>query len=129
MLIPREPLRAGERSQALSRKDEIMSAKTYTLAALVVYVILGAIDFIDTYALIQRGDGTVYESNPLANDWLKDYGWKGLAVFKILITTVLVTTVLVIRRHRPQTAAVLATVACVTLLAVTLYSRRLLTAT
>jgi hypothetical protein len=111
------------------RKGEIMSAKAYSLLALVLYVILGAIDFIDTYVLIKSGDGTVYESNPVAATWLKDYGWKGLAVYKVAITSVLVLTVLIIRRHRPQLAAVLATVACLSLLAVTLYSRKLLTAT
>jgi hypothetical protein len=104
-----------------------MSAKTYTLAAVVVYICLGAIDFIDTYVLIERGDGTVYESNPLAARWLKDYGWKGLAVYKILATALLVVPVLLLRVKRPQTAAILATVACLTLLAVTLYSRNLLT--
>ena len=104
-----------------------MSAKNYTFAALILFVLLGAIDFFDTYALIQRGDGTVYESNPMAARWLKDYGWKGLAVFKILTMTVLVTTVLIIRVRRPQTAAVVATIACLTVLAVTVYSRKLLT--
>lgn len=106
-----------------------MSAKNYTLAALALYVVLGAIDFIDTYALIRTGDGTIYESNPVAATWLKEYGWKGLAAFKILITIVLVTTLLLVRRRRPQLAAVLATVACLTLLSVVLYSRKLLTAT
>jgi hypothetical protein len=105
-----------------------MSAKTFTRAALVLYVVLGAIDFIDTYLLIDRGDGTVYESNPVAATWLKDYGWKGLAVYKLLITGVLVTAVLLIRKKRPLLAAIVAAVACLSLVAVTLYSRQLLAA-
>lgn len=104
-----------------------MSAKTYTLAALALFVILGSIDFFDTYALIRDGNGTVYESNPLAATWLQDYGWKGLAVFKLLSVGVLVAAVLILRVKRPQTAAIIATAACLVLLGVTIYSRTLLT--
>jgi hypothetical protein len=106
-----------------------MTAKTYTLAALAIFAILGAIDFIDTYVLIRNGDGTVYESNPLAATWLKNYGWQGLAIFKVATAFVLVTTVLIIRGRSPRTAAVVATAACLSLLAVTLYSRNLLRTT
>lgn len=103
-----------------------MTVKTYTLTALIVYAILGAIDFVETYTLIRRGGGTAYELNPFAATWLKNYGWAGLAIFKVAATLVVATTVLIIRQHRPRTAAVLATAACLSLLAVTLYSRSLL---
>jgi hypothetical protein len=103
-----------------------MKAKTYTLAALVLYVILGAIDFAETYSLVQRGDGTAYESNPFAASWLKDYGWRGLAIFKIAATLVVTTTVLIILRYRQRTAAVVATLACISVLAVAVYSRNLM---
>jgi Domain of unknown function (DUF5658) len=105
-----------------------MSVRIFTFVALTMYVALAAIDFIDTYLLIRRGDGSVYESNPVAATWLKDYGWKGLAVFKVLATSLVVSCVLIIRPRRPRTAAVLATAACIALLSVTLYSRKLLAA-
>jgi hypothetical protein len=103
-----------------------MTMKTYTLAALIVFVILGTIDFIETYALIRRSGGQVYESNPLAATWLKDYGWEGLAIFKGATTLVVAAIVLIILRLRPRTAAVLSTAACLSVLAVTIYSRNLL---
>jgi bacteriorhodopsin len=97
------------------------------LAALIVFAILGAIDFIDTYALVGRSGGPVYESNPVAARWLKNYGWDGLAIFKAATTFVVVVCVLMVRRQRPRTASILATAACLSLLAVTAYSRSLLT--
>jgi cytochrome bd-type quinol oxidase subunit 2 len=100
-----------------------MTTKSYTLAALIVFALLGVIDLIYTFTL----DGQVYESNPLAATWLKNYGWGGLAIFKALTTLVVAAIVLIIRRHNPRTAAVLATAACLSVLAVALYSRNLLT--
>jgi hypothetical protein len=108
-------------------EDESMTAKTYTLAALIVFAILGAVDFIQTYTLVQRSGGQVYESNPLAATWLKDYGWYGLAVFKAGTTLVVATIVLILRRKKPRVAAVIATTAFLSVLAVAIYSRNLLT--
>jgi hypothetical protein len=34
-------------------ENEAMTAKTYTLAALIVFAILGVVDFIETYAIDQ----------------------------------------------------------------------------
>jgi hypothetical protein len=104
-----------------------MTARTYTIAALIVFAFLGAIDFIDTYTLVRGSGGQVYESNPVAARWLKKYGWEGLAFFKAASTLVVATTVLIIRPQKPRTAAVLATAACLTVLAVAIYSRNLLT--
>jgi hypothetical protein len=92
-----------------------------------VFAILGAIDFVGTYALVRSDGGPFYESNPLAAMWLKNYGWDGLAIFKVATTVVLAGIVLIIRRHRPRAAAILATAACLSVLAVALYSRNLLT--
>ena len=104
-----------------------MTTKSYTLAALIVFALLGVIDLIYTFTLVQDSGGQVYESNPLAATWLKNYGWGGLAIFKALTTLVVAAIVLIIRRHNPRTAAVLATAACLSVLAVALYSRNLLT--
>jgi hypothetical protein len=103
-----------------------MTVKTYTLTALIVYAILGAIDFVETYALVRCSGGTAYESNPFAATWLKNYGWAGLAIFKVAATLVVATTVLIILRYRQRTAAVIATAACLSVLVVALYSRNLL---
>jgi len=103
-----------------------MTAKRYTLAALIVFVLLGAIDFLETYALVRGSGGQIYESNPLAATWLKNYGWNGLAIFKVSTTMVVASIVLIIRPLRPRTAAVVASAACLSVLYVALFSRDLL---
>lgn len=103
-----------------------MTAKSYCMIGLGLFGILGAVDFIQTYALIAHGDGLTYESNPVAAAWLDRYGWKGLLFFKAGCVIVFALVVFILRRHRPRTGAVLVTVGCLAVLAVTLYSRQLI---
>lgn len=105
-----------------------MSLRKYTLIALVVFAVLGVIDFIDTFVLIRQSDGHVYESNPLAATWLKDFGWKGLAVFKAITILIVGAIVLLLLKRSPRSAAAVATFACLCLFAVTIYSRNLILA-
>jgi len=58
---------------------------------------------------------------------LKQYGWSGLAIYKAATTLVVVASVLIILRHKPRLAAAVATMACLLVLAVALYSHNLLT--
>src|SRR5258708_4871148 len=65
---------------AISTTEVLMSARTYTQTALGLFVVLGVVDFVLTYILVEGIDA--YESNPIASMWLQHHGWHGLALFK-----------------------------------------------
>jgi len=66
------------------------------------FTLLSVCDFAVTYFLLSRSKGTVYESNPVANEWLQQGGWIGLAVFKsaIVFAVAIIATYLFYRRPR-----------------------------
>jgi hypothetical protein len=104
-------------------------AKRVWLVGLSVFALLSLIDFIQTYALINGGEGSVYEANPVANAWLQQYGWNGLAVFKIGAVVVFVAAAVLVAIRRPRVGAAVMAAGCLALLSVTVYSSRLLAAT
>jgi hypothetical protein len=103
-----------------------MNIRTYTNLGIVLFLVLSVLDLVHTYLLIQNGGGQVYEGNPIARSWLLRYGWTGLALFKGASIFVVLACVLLLNRYRPQSAALVITIACVVLLVVAFYSHRLL---
>jgi hypothetical protein len=79
---------------------------------LVAFVFLNACDLLLTYVLISRSRGTVYESNPLADQWLRHNGWIGLALFKLASVLVVAGLAAWVYRLRPQMAHDLVAIAC-----------------
>lgn len=103
-----------------------MSGKRIWLAGLVLFALLSLTDFVQTYVLITRGDGTVYEANPVANAWLESHGWSGLAAFKIGAVVVFVGAAVLLAVRRPRAGAGVLALGCLALLSVTIYSSRLI---
>lgn len=89
---------------------------------LFLFAALSLADLALTWFLLERGDGSAYERNPVAAWWLGCLGWPGLAGFKL--GTVLLTAVvaLMVSGRRPRVAGRLLDFGCVALLIVLFYS-------
>jgi hypothetical protein len=93
---------------------------------LILLAMLSLADLILTWFLLERGGGSAYERNPIAAWWLAEFGWVGLAGFKLMTLLVFAAVVLVLARRRPRVAAKVLAFGCYALLAVVLYSAVLL---
>lgn len=103
-----------------------MIGKRLWLAGVVAFALLSLTDFVQTYALISRGEGTVYEANPVAGAWLERHGWSGLAAFKLGAVAVFAGAAVLLAIRRPRAGAGVLALGCLALLTVTLYSSRLI---
>ena len=101
-----------------------MKARTLCIGGLVLFGVLSLLDLYLTWQVIQRS-GRIYEANPIAGAWLREFGWQGLIVFKIAAMTVLAASVFILYRRRPLTAAAVVVFACLAVGSVALYSRQL----
>jgi hypothetical protein len=91
-----------------------------------LFIALSMADLALTGELLQRSQGAIYESNPVANWWLKSYGWPGLVGFKLIIVMFIVSLVVAISRLRPATGGRFLGFACIALTVVIIYSSNLL---
>jgi Domain of unknown function (DUF5658) len=89
---------------------------------LALYVVLSGLDLFLTYKLFKVGGGHVYESNPIADAWLKSYGWFGMTLFKLMSMLVVGGVAVYISVHRPRMGSGLLTFACISVAGVVLYS-------
>jgi hypothetical protein len=95
--------------------------------ALGVFASLNAVDLLLTWALFQCGEGTIYESNPVAQSCLAAYGWVGVAIFKTTTTGIAGCSLMLVSLHRPRIGHLALTLGCALIGAVALYSYCLLT--
>jgi hypothetical protein len=99
-----------------------MGIKPLPLGRLFLFALLSGADLFLTWRLVQQGDGLVYESNPLANWWLRHYGWLGLVAYKGLAVGLVLGLWAVVVRYRPNTGGWMLTFACSAVAVVVLYS-------
>jgi hypothetical protein len=99
-----------------------MSLNIFHPVRLTLYTVLSVADLGLTYALIQQGEGEVYESNPIAEAWLSSYGWTGLALFKLAIILIVATVAAFVSLSRPRTGGHILTFACLAVALVVTYS-------
>jgi uncharacterized membrane protein len=97
-------------------------SNTFHPVRFALYVVLSLVDLALTYALIQQGDGEVYESNPIAEAWLSSYGWIGLALFKLAIIVIVGLVAAFVSLSRPRTGGHILTFACLAVAVVVTYS-------
>src|SRR5262245_10540274 len=88
---------------------------------LTLYSLLSVADLGLTYALIQQGNGDVYESNPIAEAWLSSYGWTGLVLYKLVIILIVGVVAAFISLSRPRTGGHILTFACLSVAVVVGY--------
>ena len=99
-----------------------MSLKFFHPVRLILYTVLSLADLALTYALIQQGDGEVYESNPIAEAWLSSYGWTGLALYKLVIILIVGAVAAFVSLSRPRTGGHILSFACLAVAVVVTYS-------
>lgn len=92
------------------------------LGKLLLFVTLSLADFVLTWMLLTRGQGRVYEGNPVAQSWLALYGWAGLFVFKAGIVLIVICSTYLIGRYRPRLAGLVLGFGCCTVAIVVGYS-------
>jgi Domain of unknown function (DUF5658) len=102
--------------------QEAMSISALHPRRLLLFATLSLLDLALTYKVVRSGGGYVYESNPIANEWLTRFGWTGLAFFKILAMFIAVFSVALISLYRPRTGSVLLNFACLAVSGVVVYS-------
>jgi hypothetical protein len=93
---------------------------------LALFAALSAADFVLTWCLLERHAGSFYESNPLAQWFLAQSGWAGLAAFKAAIVVVVVSAALLVFRRRAGAGRGVLTFACLATGLVVVYSGLLL---
>jgi hypothetical protein len=98
--------------------------KVYALhpGKLSLFLFLSLTDLFLTWRLLLQSHGQVYESNPIADWWLSNYGWSGLAAFKIAMALSVAVLATAISMVRPRTGGRLLAFGCSVLLIVVLYS-------
>jgi hypothetical protein len=89
---------------------------------LFLFTTLSVFDLGLTWLLLEWGNGSAYESNPVASWWLASFGWPGLAGFKLGIVLLVAGLIQVVSQRRPAAAGRVMEFACFALLAVVLYS-------
>jgi hypothetical protein len=92
---------------------------------ILAFTFLSVVDLGLTLQLLSAGNGTVYESNPLAHWFLTRYGWAGLAVFKAALVAVVLFLSVAISLSHPRAARTVLSFACVALVPVVIYSSAL----
>ena len=101
---------------------EAMSISTLHPRRLLLFATLSLLDLALTYKVVRSGGGYVYESNPIANEWLTRFGWSGLAFFKILAMSIAVFSLILVSLYRPRTGSCLLNFACLAVSGVVVYS-------
>jgi hypothetical protein len=92
------------------------------LQKLCLFFCLSLADLALTWHLVGQGNGRVYEGNPVARWWLLNYGWGGLALFKLALAVIVGALIAVIARRRPSVARTALSISCGILAVVVLYS-------
>src|SRR5262249_23680654 len=89
---------------------------------LFVFSLLSCADVCLTHHLVENGNGTFYEGNPIASAWLSAYGWTGLITFKGIAVGIVASVTVILSLQRPQAAQRLLNFACIAVGAVVIYS-------
>lgn len=87
-----------------------------------VFVALSGLDLLLTRHLLESPDSGAYEANPVAALLLEQFGWGGLAAYKLACLTVVLGVVALVSRWRPATARRVLALGCGVLLVVVGYS-------
>jgi hypothetical protein len=92
------------------------------IAKLTLFNLLSGADLLLTWRLMRRGDGLVYECNPIASASLSCFGWTGLVAFKVAMMGIIGFLAILISIHRPRASGRILVFGCVVTAAVVLYS-------
>lgn len=100
-----------------------MSIRSFPHARkLFLFVLLNVADLVLTWCLIRRGNGEVYEGNPIAGWWLRCHGWLGLAGFKMTVVALTAVLLMIACVYQPRTGGRAVLLGCALVAAVLVYS-------
>jgi hypothetical protein len=102
--------------------DRSTSVVKTVVLLLLAFALLGAADLLLTWRLIHRGDGRVFESNPVAGWWLANHGWGGMVAFKGGAILLLGVLACLLAWKRPRTGEFVLVFGCGAQSAVVFYS-------
>ncbi len=85
---------------------------TFPKCKLALFALLSLCDFVITYLLLSGSQGRVYEANPVADSWLQEWGWIGLAAFKATLVFLVALIATYVYFRRPRIAHDLLAIAC-----------------
>src|SRR4051812_8045155 len=91
------------------------------------FVVLSLLDLGLTWYLLEMQGECFYEANPIAAGVLANWGWWGLAGYKLTCASTVLTAGLIVSRRRPRVARRLLALACPVVAVVVAYSLVLLT--
>ncbi len=94
--------------------------------ALMLGLALG--DLLLTHCLLTRENSSFYESNPIAQWMLVNFGWLGMGLWKLFTIAIVVSVVVVLARSRPRTSGRLLNLGVSAQFLVVMYSLFLLSA-
>jgi hypothetical protein len=92
------------------------------IARLTLFNLLSGADLLLTWRLMRRGDGLVYECNPIASASLSCFGWVGLVAFKVAMVGIIGLLAVLISIQRPRASGRILLFGCVVTAAVVVYS-------
>jgi Domain of unknown function (DUF5658) len=118
------PLTTSPHLRATNGNSASLGGARPCLCAL-AFALLSLVDFALTFRLLTSGNGTIYESNPIAHWCLTQYGWAGLAIFKIAVVSLVLFLSVTISGHHPRAGRGVLAFACAVLVPVVLYSSAL----
>jgi hypothetical protein len=87
-----------------------------------MFILLSLGDLVLTWWLLEHSGRVVFEGNPVADWWLSQYGWSGLAGFKASMVLLVIILTTLIARQRPRVATRTLRFACAVLVLVMLHS-------
>lgn len=96
--------------------------RLFSYSATIVFVVLSLGDLVVTWWLLECSGRLVCEGNPIADWWLRHYGWLGLASFKSSMVLLVIVLTALTARKRPQVATRTLRFACAALVMVMLHS-------
>jgi hypothetical protein len=99
-----------------------MSGRKLLICLLALFIALSFSDLFLTGYLLRKGNGFIYEGNPIANAWLYRFGWPGLVVFKALAMWVVGAVAIFLMPRRPRLSAFVLIFSCLIVGAVLWYS-------
>jgi hypothetical protein len=89
---------------------------------IMAFMLLSAVDFALTKWLVQDSGHEAYESNPVAQWWLTQFGWHGLAGYKISNVLIVIGMSRIVSAKRPQLSRQILGFACAATGVVVVYS-------
>jgi len=90
--------------------------------ATVIFALLSLGDLALTWWLLEHSGRVIFEGNPVADWWLNQFGWSGLAGFKAAMVLLVIILTTLIARQRPRAASRTLRFACAALVLVMLHS-------